>query len=367
MSIQDFLLSESYVAEKKDMPISREVIERMAIEKPFQGITVVIGHFLALNSVALFEPFWRGGAEITVCTPLECEHSRSLVRELQSYGFPILPVEEAAKAGDYFVDNAGSLGKRRTPKGAVEVTRTGDWVYESLLCPTISIDKSRLKYLEDFLGTGESFVRGWYHLRSDDPLVGKNIVLFGYGKVGKGVAFFSRNEGANLTVVDINPDVLAKAQKEGFVAIDLQDKSQLKSTLQEANIVIGATGKPGAVGESVPNSWLRANSPFFVNIGLDEFGPHIRDNEILGGREVPLNFHLRRPTKNHKIDPIQAAEVLALEELVQNPGKYSNGLHPLPRRIDVWVLRKWISYWPEEDLSGIAEEIGLSELKSFHP
>ena len=363
MSIQEFLLSESYVAEKKDMPITREVIERMAVEKPFQGIRIVIGHFIALNSVALFEAFWRGDAEITVCTPFQCEHTRSLVRKLQSHDFPILPVEEAVKAGDYFVDNAGILGKRRTPKGAVEVTRTGDWVYGSLLCPTVSVDKSRLKYLEDYLGTGESFVRGWYHIRPNDPLAGKNIVLFGYGKVGKGVAFYSRKEGANLTVVDINPVVLAKARKEGFETVNPQNESQLESALHEANIVIGATGKPGAVGNSVPHSWLQANSPFFVNIGHDEFGPHIRDSEILGGRDVPINFHLERPTENHKIDPIQAAEVLALEELVQNPGKYSNGLHPLPQTIDVWIMGKWISYWPEEDLSGIAEEIGLSELK----
>ncbi|MHA1939961.1 MAG: hypothetical protein ACW97O_17280, partial [Candidatus Thorarchaeota archaeon] len=122
MSIQGFLLSEAYVAEKKDMPITREVIERIAIERPFQGIRVVLGHFLALNSVALFEPFWRGGADITVCTPFQCERTRSLVRELQLHDFPILPVEEAVKAGDYFIDNAGMLGKRRTPKGAVEVT-----------------------------------------------------------------------------------------------------------------------------------------------------------------------------------------------------------------------------------------------------
>ena len=363
MSIQDFLLSESYTAEKEDMPITRQVIERIAVEKPFQDITAVIGHFLALNSVALFEAFWRGGAETTICTPFQCELTRSLVRELQLHDFPILPVEEAVEAGDYFIDNAGMLGKRRTPQGAIEVTRTGDWVYHSLLCPTLSIDKSRLKYLEDFLGTGESFVRGWYHMRPNDPLAGKNVILFGYGKVGKGVAFYTRKEGANLTVVDINPDVVTKAQQEGFASIDLQDKAGLESALRAANIVIGATGVPGAVGNSATRAWLRANSPFFVNIGHDEFGPHIPDDEILGGREVPINFHLQRPTRNHKIDPIQAAEVLALEELVHNPGKYSNGLHPLPQTIDVWVMKEWMAYWPEEDLSGIAEEIGLSELK----
>ncbi|HXV83011.1 MAG TPA: NAD-binding protein [Candidatus Binatia bacterium] len=245
MRIEDFLQSEAYLTEKNDMPISRDVSERMAAEKPFQGVPVVLGHFIALNSVALFEPLWRGGADITICTPFQSSQTPSLVRQLQAYGFPIQPVEQAINAGDYFVDVAGLLGMRRTPKGAIEVTRTGDDVYASLSCPSISIDQSRLKYLEDFLGAGESFVRGWYHLRPDDQLAGKHIVLFGYGKVGRGVAFYCRKAGAHVSVIDINPAVVTKAGGDGFEAIDPMDKSRLQSTLSEANIVIGATGKPG--------------------------------------------------------------------------------------------------------------------------
>ncbi len=365
MTISDFLQSEIYVAEKKDMPISREVIARMAAEKPFQGVRVVLGHFIALNSVALFEPLWRGGADVTICTPFQSRQTPSLLRQLREYNFPIQSVEEAVDAGDYFIDVAGSLGMKRTPKGAVEVTRTGDDVYASLACPSISIDRSRLKYLEDFLGTGEGFVRGWYHLRPDDMLAGKHIVLFGYGKVGRGVAFYCRKEGAHLTVVESNPGVVTKARGDGFEALNLENISRLQSTLGEANIIIGATGKPGGVGQSVPRSWLRANTPFFVNIGIDEFGTYIPEREVLGGREVPINFHLRNPTMNHKIDPIQAAEVLALEALIRNPERYSNGLHPLPKSIDEWILKKWITYWPDEDVSGIAVEIGLSELKQL--
>lgn len=59
-----------------------------------------------------------------------------------------------------------------------------------------------------------------------------------------------------MTVVDINLDTLAKAEREGFHAIDPQNESQLKKALENAQIVIGATGKPEAVGNSVPTVWL---------------------------------------------------------------------------------------------------------------
>ena len=343
------------------MPITQGVANRMAAEKPFRGIKVVLGHFVALNSVALFEALWLGGAEISLCTPFQSKRISALTEDLLAYDFPLLSMEEAIQSGDYFIDVAGMLGQHRTPTAAVEVTRTGDRVYESLACPTISIDQSKLKYLEDFLGTGESFVRGWHHFRPHDALTGKNIVLFGYGKVGKGVAFFCRKEGASLTVIDIDAKALQKARDEGFNSINLQDSSQLQSALRNAQVIIGATGIPGAVGDSVPTSWLQANSPFFANIGIDEFGAYIPNEEILGGREVPINFHLKHPTRNHKIDPIQAAELLALEELIKHPDKYADGLHPLPKSIDNWVIKEWISYWPEEDLSGIEKEIELSE------
>ena len=345
------------------MPIMQEVIERVSSEKPFKEVKLVIGHFLALNSVLLFEAFWRGGAEIVICIPFEAMGTRPLMQELVRFDFPFLPVEEAIHSGDFFIDNAGALGKWRTPKGAVEVTRTGDWVYGPLPCPTISIDKSKLKYIEDYLGTGESFVRGWKYLRPNDPLAGKNIVLFGYGKVGKGVAFFSKKEGSNLTIVDIDMDTLAKAEREGFHAVDPQNEGHLKRALGSAQIVIGATGKPNAVGNSVPAAWLRANSPYFVNIGHDEFGEYVPDDEVVGGKHVPLNFHLKRPTKNHKIDPIQAAEVLAMEALVHNFEMFNNGINPLPIEIDNWIFRKWVGYWPNEDLSGIAQEINLSRME----
>ena len=66
MTIRDFLLSEPYLAEKKDMPITREVIAQMTREKPFQGISVVLGHFIVLNSTGIRHPTQLAEARILI-------------------------------------------------------------------------------------------------------------------------------------------------------------------------------------------------------------------------------------------------------------------------------------------------------------
>jgi adenosylhomocysteinase len=359
MGIAEYLVSPHYKAEKQDMPVIQEVIDRLWEEKPFQGARVAVAHLLALNSVTMLEAFWRGGAELILCNPFPSPRSTATADELTANGFRFFPVAEAAELGEYFIDNAGSLGKLRTPKAAVEVTRTGEYVYQSASCPVISVDNSRVKYLETYMGTGQSLVRGWYNLRPSDSLEGKQLVLFGYGKVGRGVAHASRSAGARVTVVDIAATARGRSQREGFAVVDPNNEAELQGVLAGADVVIGATGIPGTLGKNVPHDWLRANAPFLVNIGLDEFGPAFGDEEILGGRTVPINWHLRQPTLSRYIDPVLAAQVLALEELMKHPGDYPEGLQPLPEAIDAWALQTWISRWPDEDLSNLEAELEL--------
>ena len=131
----------------------------------------------------------------------------------------------------------------------------------------------------------------------------------------------------------------------------------MHETLRHADVVVGATGLPHAVGSSVPSETLVQNSPVFVNIGHDEFGDAVPDDLVAGGRQVPINFHLDEPTRNYKIDPIQTAEVRAARELVHQAHVYLPGINPLPRSIDQQILSDWIRLWPSEDFSEIQNEI----------
>jgi adenosylhomocysteinase len=359
MTLEQFFSTPAYQVEKeRDLFIMQEVIERMADEKPLQGVSVVFGHLIVMNAMTIVEALWRGGAQIFPCSLFHNASMDALCAELAEYGLPVLPIAEAARQGDIFLDIAGALGQIRTPRAAVEVTRTGELFYQEINCPVISIDRARIKHFEDFMGTGESFQRGWRQLRPDDPLPGKRVVQFGYGKVGRGVAYHNRRAGMDVTVVDISASARQRAAAEGFNVLEAAPTRTLQDALASADIVLGVTGVPGAVGRIVPAEWLRAGKAVLTVMGYDEFGPDIPETEILGGR-MPINFCLKRPTLNRYMDPTLTAQALAIEELVRRPEGYPPGIHPLPAAIDGWLLDKWRALWPDEDLTGVEAELGI--------
>jgi adenosylhomocysteinase len=359
MSLDNFFETPAYRAEKEQhLFIMQEVIDRMAAEKPLQGASVVFGHLIVMNAMTIIEALWRGGAQIYPCSLYHNTSMDPLCAELAAYGLPVLPIEEAAQKGDIFLDVAGALAKIRTPQAAVEVTRTGELFYQDAKCPLISIDRARIKHFEDFMGTGESFQRGWRQLRPDAPLEGKKIIQFGYGKVGRGVAHHNRRAGMNVTVVDLSESARQRAAADGFEVLEAAPSKALQDALAGADIVLGVTGVPGAVSSIVPAEWLRAGNAALVVMGFDEFGPEIAESEITGGR-MPINFHLKRPTLNRYMDPTLAAQVLAIEALVKRPDDFPPGIHPLPEEIDHWLLTKWRGLWPDEDLTGIETALGV--------
>jgi hypothetical protein len=77
---------------------------------------------------------------------------------------------------------------------------------------------------------------------------------------------------------------------------------------------------------------------------------------------LPLNFHLARPTLNRYVDAPLAAHLLALETLVRDRDRWPVGIHPLPAELDAWFIRSWRAAWPDEDLTGIAEELGIENV-----
>jgi hypothetical protein len=162
-----------------------------------------------------------------------------------------------------------------------------------------------------------------------------------------------------VTVVDISTAALQRATAEGFETVEAAPNKALQVALAKADIVLGVTGVPGAVGRLVPPAWLRANNPVLTVMGYEEFGPEFSESEILGGQHIPLNYYLKHPTLNRYIDATLAAQVLALEELVRYSEHYLPGIHPLPEAIDRWLLDSWRVLWPDEDLTGIEEDLGF--------
>ncbi len=359
MSLAQLFSQPRFWQEAAAMPVTRAVSWRLGRLRPFAGRTVVFGHLLVWNSIVVAEALWRGGARLIFTDAHASPATRSVTELLRQLEVAVWPVDEAVRRGDLFFDVGAVLGRQRTPAAAAEVTRTGVLHYRTIPCPVVSADDCRAKLIEGFFGTGDSFLRAWRQFRPSDPLPGKRLALFGYGKIGRGVAHHTRRAGMQVTVIDLKPSVCRRAQAEGFAALPATDGRRLRRTLARADVVIAVTGQPGVIGRTIPATWLRASNPALVNLGAeDEYGPQFAEEEILGGRRVPFNFHLEEPTLNRYVDPPLAAHLLALEAAVCQPD--SEGVRPLPKAMDEWVLRTWRTAWPGEDLRGIGEQLGLT-------
>lgn len=362
MSLENLFQEPTHVGERSELPLLQALIDRYAVNRPFEGRSVVFGHLLVRNSLVVLEGLWRGGAEVVVARAHPSPSEATVLEDLRRHGIPVLEPEDAVRAGEWYLDVGALLGRTRAPRGAAEVTRTGVLHYRTIDCPVVSADDCRAKRIEGFFGTGDSFVRAWRQLRPSHPLAGARVLLFGYGKIGRGVAHQLRRLPLLVRVAEIDPAARARAAREGFSVVAAQADASLHRALEHSDIVIAVTGRPGAIGAGYPAHWFRRPGLALVNLGAeDEYGPPFSDEDIVGGRALPLNFHLEQPTLNRYVDAPLAAHLLALEALVREPERWPPGVHPLPPAMDEWILRTWRAAWPQEDLTGIAEELEIGD------
>ncbi len=104
--------------------------------------------------------------------------------------------------------------------GAIEVTKQGVWVAESLPelhIPQLNCAQTRLKQVEGKM-VGEAVVAAFDTIARElgIALTGRRALLLGYGWVGKGAAEALRLRGVEVTVGDVDPVKVVNAVVDGF-------------------------------------------------------------------------------------------------------------------------------------------------------
>ncbi|NQT73810.1 MAG: adenosylhomocysteinase [Chloroflexi bacterium] len=127
-------------------------------------------------------------------------------------------------------------------KGVSEETTTGvHRLYQmmdrkELLAPAFNVNDSVTKSKFDNLyGCRESLADG-IKRATDVMVAGKNVVICGYGDVGKGCAQSMRGFGARVLITEIDPICALQALMEGYEVTTLED------ALPEGNIYVTSTG-----------------------------------------------------------------------------------------------------------------------------
>ncbi len=245
-----------------------------------------------------------------------------------------------------------------TIRGVSEETTTGvHRLYErkrqgTLAFPAINVNDSVTKSKFDNLyGCRESLVDALKRA-TDVMLAGKQVVVCGYGDVGKGCAQTLRAYGATVYITEIDPICALQASMEGYRVVRLED------IVSQADIFVTATGNKHIIGrshvENMKDQAIIANIGHFDNeIDVDALRPYPWDNIkpqvdqiilpnsnritlLAEGRLVNLGCATGHPS--FVMSMSFTNQVLAQMELWQNTRSYANqNVYFLPKKIDEMV------------------------------
>jgi adenosylhomocysteinase len=371
----------------KDRYCLHQLEQDWAQRMPLKGKVVLINVHLTRITLALVTALLKSGAQVEVTVSPELVTHQNALQPLLAAKIPFyasLPEEKKQGYYDIIYDCGAGMKAMIANDGMVELTQTHPRLYQHLTFPVITVDGSKTKVIETGLGTGDSFVRVIHHLARQaittlalnwknllhqntahpslllttllslvnvDQLFSQNkFMIFGFGKVGKGIASALESAGTpkqNIMVVDISPEAYLEAMKQGYSGLLLESRrpdsiQEIKKILPAMWAVVTATGVEGAISHYFSQSDFD-HVPLLANISTgDDFGFRFARERILNHKK-PINFMLDYPTEVMYLDAIFTLFLQAGEELLINK-TLKKGLNPISSQLDQAVLTAWITH-----------------------
>ncbi|AKT35322.1 adenosylhomocysteinase [Pyrobaculum sp. WP30] len=387
---------------ERNMPVLLEIRRRFEKEKPLAGQTVAACLHVTKETGVLVRTLAAGGAKVVLIpsNPLSTQDdvAAALAQEgihvyawrgmtereyYNAIGFalsfyPTITLDDGAdltatihKLGhgirdqtiNYVLETAGSIDVGRLLaglRGGTEETTTGVIRLRALknagklLYPIIAVNESYTKHLFDNrYGTGQSTWDGV--MRATNLLIaGKNVVVAGYGWVGRGIAIRARGLGARrVIVVEADPVRALEAVFDGFEVMPMDEAAKI------GDVFITATGNIRAINLGhifkMKDGAVLANAGHF-NVEIDVAGlervavakktirPNLEEYTLPNGRRAYLigegrlvNLVAAEGHPSEVMDLSFANQALAAEHLVKN--KLAVDVYKLPDELDREVAR----------------------------
>jgi len=244
--------------------------------------------------------------------------------------------------------------------GSMEETTTGVIRLKAmekdkvLKFPVIAVNDAETKhFFDNRYGTGQSTIDGI--IRATNMLIaGKQIVVAGYGWCGKGVALRARGLGANVVVTEVNPIRALEAAMDGFAVMSMA------AAAKTGDVFITVTGNKHIIrGEHFKvmkdGAYVCNSGHFDIEVDLvalkkltGRMFPDVRrevdEYKLKTGKRIYVIGHGRlvnlAAAEGHPasvMDMSFATQALATEYVVQQKGKLSNAVHPVPRAIEDYI------------------------------
>jgi len=244
----------------------RAIAEDFARTRPFRELTIGTGIHLEPKTVALLLTLKDGGARVISTGNLNSTQPEA-VEYLRANGVEVVG-ERTTDEGEHdrylrsvlkaepelILDNGGDLfaryledpyervlgGTEETTSGRMRLAR----LRSRLARPILVINDSPIKqFAENRHAVGQSVLESFVRI-TNRATNGRNVLVFGYGSVGKGIAASFRNGYASVAVIERDPVLRLEASFDGFQV------TERDAGLKTAEIVITATGEEGVVTEA---------------------------------------------------------------------------------------------------------------------
>lgn len=283
---------------KAHMHVLNMLERKFKEEKPFEELKIGAAIHLESNSAYLAITLAKGGARVAITgsNPLSTQDdvAAALGEEVNVEVFAKHGIDREGFYENYekvleiepnlIVDDGADLSSiihKDRPEllkdliGICEETTSGVRRLRSmersrdLKVPAIAVNDAKSKYLFDSMhGTGQSTWDGIIRTTNMN-VAGSNVVVAGFGSVGKGITKRADGLGAKVTVTEVDPIRALEAAMEGY------DVMPIEQAAKKGDFFISATGGKNVIGqrhfEKMKDGAILSNAGHFdVEINVEE-------------------------------------------------------------------------------------------------
>lgn len=365
---------------EQHMPVLMEIRRRFSDTKPLEGLTVGAALHVEAKTAALIRTLQAGGAKTTItgCNPLSTSDTVAAALAKKNVGVfawrgesereyydnlgrvldqgPDLLIDDGADLITHVHSKRAELAPKI--KGGAEETTTGVTRLQAMDAqgkikfPVIAVNDTPAKRLFDNrFGTAQSTFQAIMTI-TNSLIAGKNVVVVGYGFVGRGIALRAKGLGASVTVVEVDPIRALEASMMGYNVASMNEAAKL------GDLFITATGNVRVIRKKhfkrMKDGAILCNAGHF-NIEIDlegleeiskkrsEILDDIEEFELNDGRRLHVLSQGRlvnlagEKALGHPaeiMDTSFSLQALSLKYLAEHGERLDSGVHDVPHEID---------------------------------
>ena len=364
------------------MPVLFNLKKKFKLNSPLDGVKVAGCLHVTKETGVLIRTLRDLGAELTWCgcNPLSTQDdvAAALVEEgisiFASRGvsneqyyddihatMAISPNVTIDDGADLTVEMHNSGGNISQVYGGTEETTTGVVRLRAmekngkLKYPIMAVNDAETKHdFDNVYGTGQSALDGI--IRATNILIaGKNVVVSGYGHVGKGVARRAAGHGANVIITEIDPIAALKAKLDGYSVLPMISAAATgdlfvtttgcKDVIREEHILQMKDGSilanAGHFNVEISIDALKSNSKLVkqINDNTTEYQLNKGNKVYLIGEGRLVNLVAAEGHPSEVMDMSFANQLLCAMKLIQLKGSLSPKVYDIDRTQDQEIAR----------------------------